>query len=174
MILRQSFEATNKSLNRHISMRDPLVTIPDENLQILDMMPRLDIIEDQFFRKSIPKSTKLFKLRKNFSDMNDKKTNSTSFMNNVIKDNLNASKDRELRFLMRSNNNADRDLTLLETRTSKSTKVSKSMMNSWVREKIFGGIPSHMPEGTPLIQLLKLLNEDQLYQLNQKICKTYQ
>ena len=174
MILREKFEASNKSINRHISMKDPLVTIPDEKLQILDMMPRLDIIEDQFFRKSIPKSTKRFKLRKNFSDMNDKKTTSTNFMNNVIKENLNAAKERDIKFCMRSNNIIDRNPSLLETETSKSTKVSKSTMNSWVREKIFGGIPPYMPEGTPLIQLLRLLSEDQLYSLNQKICKTYQ
>lgn len=87
MAKRADWEEQNLMLNRHVSQKDPLVMVPDDSMQILDMMPRLDIIEDQFFRKSIPKSTKLFKLKKNFSDVNDN-TPLTKFMSAIIKENL--------------------------------------------------------------------------------------
>ena len=56
---------------------------------------------------------------------------------------------------------------------SKSTTVGKSTINKQAINRLFGGIPQTFPEGTPLIQLLDLLNEQQLYELNQKICKEY-
>ena len=44
--LRKGFENTNRELNRVLSQRNPLVTVPDDRVQILDMVPRMDIIED--------------------------------------------------------------------------------------------------------------------------------
>ena len=64
------------------------MTVPDAKVQILDMIPRVEIIEDLFFRKSIPKSTKLFKFRKNFTDMDQScvGVNSAKFMKAVVRD----------------------------------------------------------------------------------------
>ena len=56
---------------------------------------------------------------------------------------------------------------------SKSTTVGKSTINTQTKNRLFGGIPQSFPEGTPMIQLLDLLNEQQLYELNHKICKEY-
>ena len=46
MSKRKSFEAINLSLNRNMSSKNALVALPDEKVQILDMQPRIDIIED--------------------------------------------------------------------------------------------------------------------------------
>lgn len=43
---RRSFEKVNQSLNRSMSSKNALVALPDEKVQILDMWPRVDIIED--------------------------------------------------------------------------------------------------------------------------------
>ena len=59
----------------------PQITVPDENMEILDMMPRMDIIEDQSYRRMIPKSIKMFRLRRNFSEYLDKLPNLTKFTN---------------------------------------------------------------------------------------------
>ena len=56
---------------------------------------------------------------------------------------------------------------------SRSTSVCKSTINKQTKDRLFGGIPLYYPEGTPLIQLLELLSEEQLYRLNQKICNLY-
>jgi len=47
-------------------------------------------------------------------------------------------------------------------------------MNASGRERVFGGgNPPVVPEGTPMVSLLKLLNEEQLYRLNVRICEHY-
>ena len=51
--------------------------------------------------------------------------------------------------------------------------MTKSTINAMTMQKLFGGIPLTFPEGTPLIQMLDLLNEQQLYRLNLKICSLY-
>ena len=57
---------------------------------------------------------------------------------------------------------------------SRSTSVKKSSNTRQTKERLFGGIESAIPEGTPLIQLLGVLDEEQLYKLNQKLCSLYQ
>lgn len=48
---------------------------------------------------------------------------------------------------------------VIDSQISKSTRVNKGAMNSNTRERVLGGIPLTIPEGTPLIQLLKFLSE---------------
>ena len=125
------------------------------------MFPRLDIIEDQFFRKSIPKSTRLYKFRKNFiSDMSSKNEvpSGIKFMKAVIKDGLYEARERDVKYSLRTD--MPRKKTVLDTKVSNSTTVSKSSVYSQTKDKIFGGQQLKLPEGTPLIDLLKLLNED--------------
>ena len=68
------------------------------------MFPRLDIIEDQFFRKSIPKSTRLYKFRKNFSDTNEKpqQNSSIKFMKGLVKDGLHEARERDVKYSLRA------------------------------------------------------------------------
>ena len=56
---------------------------------------------------------------------------------------------------------------------SRSTSVVKGVNDSKTKNRLFGGLPVKIPEGTPLIELLDLLDEEQLYKLNDKIVKTY-
>lgn len=73
------------------------VTLPDPELEILDMMPRLDIIEDQNYRRTLPKSVKAISLNKNFSEMLDYLPSSTKFCSKLTKGALNATIEREKR-----------------------------------------------------------------------------
>ena len=96
---RASFLTQNRQLNKHLSEKDPLVTIPDQRIEILDMVPKLDIIEDQTFRKSIPKSTKLYKFSRNFDDKTKvSKNSSLKFMRVVVKNAHLETLDRDIRF----------------------------------------------------------------------------
>ena len=45
--------------------------MPEQNHPILDMMPRFEIMEDQVFRKQIPKSTRLHKRSKILAEGED-------------------------------------------------------------------------------------------------------
>ena len=62
---------------------------------------------------------------------------------------------------------------ILDTKVSNSTTISKNSIYAQTKDKIFGGYQLQLPEGTPLIDLLKILNEEQLYRLNLKICEKY-
>ena len=44
--IREGFNLENKKLNTQLSAKSPLVLLPEAQIEILDMMPRLDIIED--------------------------------------------------------------------------------------------------------------------------------
>ena len=57
---------------------------------------------------------------------------------------------------------------------SRSTQVKKSLKNKRTVDRLFGGMPLTIPEGTPMIHLLSTLDEEQLYNLNMKICKIYE
>ena len=46
----------------NLSKNNPIVVVPQENLETLDMKPRVDILEDVRFSKAIPKSIKYFQL----------------------------------------------------------------------------------------------------------------
>lgn len=94
-------------------------------------------------------------------------------MSAVIKDNLQTSKERDLKYCKHSKNNVDRRNLVIDSQSSRSTRINKGALNENARERVLGGIPQTVPEGTPLIQLLKFLNEEQLYALNQRICETY-
>jgi len=72
--------------------------VPDPNLEILDMMPRADIIEDQVYRRAIPKSIKMYKLRRNFSEALDHLPDLTKFCNGVTRAALQATKEREEKY----------------------------------------------------------------------------
>ena len=102
MNIREGFENKNRVLNRYMSQRNPLIAVPDERVQILDMVPRLDIIEDQFFRKSIPKSTRMYKFRKNFSDASDNISSGINFMKAIVKDGLHEARERDVKYGMRA------------------------------------------------------------------------
>ena len=41
---------------------NPVLVVPDPSVQALDMLPRVELLEDVEFRKKIPKAYKLFKL----------------------------------------------------------------------------------------------------------------
>ena len=113
--------------------------MPDVNLQMLDMMPRLDIIEDQFFRKSIPKSTRMYRLRKNHSDSSDVSDmpSGFSFMKTLVKDGLHEARERDVKYCLRSS--APRKKTVLDAKISNSTNVCKSSIHAQTKDKIFGG-----------------------------------
>lgn len=64
-------------------------------MPILDMIPRADIVEDQSYSKTIPKSVKMFKFRRPLSDVLDSLPTSTKFCNAVTKDALFLTKERE-------------------------------------------------------------------------------
>ena len=52
--------------------------------------------------------------------------------------------------------------------------MKKSLKNKRTVDRLFGGMPLTIPEGTPMIHLLSTLDEEQLYNLNMKICKIYE
>ena len=82
-----SFRLSNRKLN-HQMQCNAQVAVPDPNMEILDMMPRADIIEDQCYRKSIPKSIKMYKYKQRFGDKLDKLPTSMMFCNAVTRDAL--------------------------------------------------------------------------------------
>ena len=51
-------------------------------------------------------------------------------------------------------------LGVLDAKTSESTKVVKGALDASAKKKIFGGTQLSVPEGTPMLSLLKLLNEE--------------
>ena len=72
--------------------------LPDPELKILDMMPRLDIIEDQTYRRTLPKTIMKYKYNRNFSEQLDKMRSSTKFCSKLTKASLYATIDREKRY----------------------------------------------------------------------------
>ena len=151
MTLREGFERKNRLMNKHISTNDPILAVPDRKLEILDMMPRVDIIEDQFFRKSIPKSTKLYKFRRNFNSEAEGSdpASSTKFMTAIVRDAQHEAIQRDIRY--RKCKQTDPKYAFLDAKKSESTKVNKNACNNQSREKIFGEKQVLFPEGTPLI-----------------------
>ena len=114
-----------------------MITVPDQKVPILDLMPRLEIIEDQFFRKSIPKSTKFFKGRKSIADGEGLQTLSpTNFMKSVIQEQLQMAKDRDTKYVLMEKTRET--LGVLDAKTSESTKQVKGTLNVHTKEKIFG------------------------------------
>ena len=64
--------------------------IPNPELEILDMLPRTDIIEDQVYRKAIPKQTlaKVKSFRQLYSEKLDTMPSKNKFFTEIAKDNI--------------------------------------------------------------------------------------
>ena len=189
--------------------RNPQIAVPDSNMEILDMMPRADIIEDQSYRKAIPKTLKIYQYYRPFSDKMDKFPSAMRFSSAITRDALVTTKAREEKYhrdeLLDAQHITQKSMrdTLTETKwsalmtnqtkglvetkalqkakeasrklfrkplisdmlVSRSTSVKKGKDKRTV-DRLFGGIPLTIPEGTPMIHLLSTLDEEQLYKLN--------
>ena len=66
--------------------KNPVLVLPNENVQSLDMQPRINIIEDLQFRKAIPKSLKLFDKMAPFSEKLGRIRDNKKFMSAISKD----------------------------------------------------------------------------------------
>ena len=68
--------------------KNPVLVMPDHNVRHLDMMPRVNILEDIQFRKAIPKSFKLFEKLAPFSEKLGRIPDGKHFMSAISKDML--------------------------------------------------------------------------------------
>ena len=62
--------------------------MPGQEVETLDMMPRVSMLEDIHFRKALPKSYKLFSKMAPFSDRLDLIRDSKKFISSLSKDML--------------------------------------------------------------------------------------
>lgn len=62
------------------------------------MIPKVDIIEDQMFRKVLPKSIKYFKYRQPFSEKIDQAKSHLKYFKEITKDKLRVQKDLERKY----------------------------------------------------------------------------
>ena len=77
---------------------NPVLVMPTAAMESLDMMPRVNVLEDIQFRKAIPKSFKLFKKMAPFSERLGNIKDYKQFMGAISKDMLRTVILREKKF----------------------------------------------------------------------------
>ena len=83
---------------------------------------------------------------------------SLKFASATVKDSHKVACESDIRYAIRAK--APRKAHVLDVKPSKSIRVSKSSIYAQTQERLFGGMPFELPSGTPLIHMLKLLNEE--------------
>ena len=94
--LREYFTHLNKKYIDTMS-KNPVLVMPDQEVETLDRMPRVSMLEDIHFRKALPKSYKLFTKMAPFSDRLDLIRDSKKFISSLSKDMLRTVIGREAR-----------------------------------------------------------------------------
>ena len=176
------------------------MVLPDENIKTLDMLPRVQLIEDLQFRKQLPNSFKMFRYYQPFSEQACYMKNRINFTNQMAGDQLRSQKIREKqRFpppkipVLTLEEKAAKEIGMSEEQkiaagpplyagkpgvkditNSKSLSVPKSNINASMKKNIFGSDGVTIPLGTPQIHLLQFLDEKHLIEVNQKIIALYQ
>ena len=79
-------------------VNNPVLVMPTVAMESLDMMPRVNVLEDIQFRKAIPKSFKLFKKMAPFSERLGNIKDYKKFMGAISKDMLRTVVNREKKF----------------------------------------------------------------------------
>ena len=102
LINRQRFKYTNKKYIEKLGT-NPVVVLPSQGVQSLDMNPRVNIIEDLQFRKALPKSVKLFDKMAPFSEKLSRIRDNKKFMSAISKDMMRTVIAREAQYY-KSNN----------------------------------------------------------------------
>lgn len=77
--------------------KNPVLVMPSKDVASLDMMPRVNIIEDMQFRKALPKTFKLYDKCAPFSEKLGKIKDSKKFMNKISQDMLSTVMTRDAR-----------------------------------------------------------------------------
>lgn len=78
--------------------KNPVLVLPGQEIETLDMMPRISMLEDLHFRKALPKSFKLFNKMAPFSERLDLIKDSKKFISSLSKDMLRSVIGREARY----------------------------------------------------------------------------
>ena len=75
-----------------------MLITPSRGVTSLDMMPRVNILEDVHFRKALPKSFKLYRRIVPFGDGMNKIKDPRKFMRQISSDMLSTAIGREVKF----------------------------------------------------------------------------
>ena len=95
--MREYFSHLNKKYIATTS-KNPVLVTPSQDIEILDMLPRINVLEDLQFRKALPKSFKLFMKMAPFSERLDLIRDSKKFISSLSKDMLRTVIRREGKF----------------------------------------------------------------------------
>ena len=95
---REHFQYMNKKYIQTMS-KNPVLVTPSLDVKSIDMLPRVNILEDLQFRKALPKSFKLFdKGAAPFSNALDKIQDNKKFMSSLSNDMLRTAVARDSRY----------------------------------------------------------------------------